>query len=65
MISIGKRENEKKSSRMEKCPYCSEGIRPVRDESTTPKEGGEGVSGGMWISPVWETIRSVSVIDVL
>lgn len=50
---------------MGKCPYCSEEIRPVRDESATPEESGEGVSGGTWICPACETILSVSEIDFL
>lgn len=47
------------------CPHCGEDIRPVRDESATPEDSGEGISGGTWICPECETILSVSEIEFL
>lgn len=50
---------------MAKCPYCSEDIQPVRDESAKPKDTGEAIAGGTWICPECETVLSVSETDVL
>lgn len=50
---------------MAKCPYCGEKVRPVRDESATPKGTGDGISGSTWICPECETILGVSEVTVL